>query len=376
MARATDERLVLYSKMAFYPVHWLAFCELCARYRVTGTVIANAPDEIPSVHRQLGWVDSAAVRGVDLRLVPPGGRAAQGRWLRKQLGTIQPDAIWVQEEPTDYFLFEILRAFYFRRGPRIVAAVCENIFRKSSPPVQFVKEVLWGRLDGLLAVAEASIAGVRAAGMPHKVPARTLVAGALPPPAALEPMPLPYEGTLGDFVAGFAGRICAEKGWQVLLDALETLPPRFKCLMAGDGPEIPELETRIGSGKLQGRVFFRGLLPKAELWRLYRCLDCLVVPSLTFPRWKEQFGGVLADGMALGLPLIGSDSGAIPEVIGPAGLISPEGNAAELARALERLEKDPELRRRLGDAGTKRFEEFTVPAYARKIASMLGLLER
>ena len=113
------------------------------------------------------------------------------------------------------------------------------------------------------------------------------------------------------------------------------------------------------------------------LWRFYAALDCLVVPSLTFPHWKEQFGGVLADGMAMGLPLIGSDSGAIPEVIGPAGLAVPEGQAEALGAAIERLQQSPELCENLGEAGRRRFrEEWAIPAYATKIAQMLRLVSR
>ena len=51
-----------------------------------------------------------------------------------------------------------------------------------------------------------------------------------------------------------------------------------------------------------------------------------MLPSLTRPNWKEQFGRVLIEAMASGVPVIGSDSGAIPDVIGQAGLIFPEGD--------------------------------------------------
>jgi glycosyltransferase involved in cell wall biosynthesis len=81
--------------------------------------------------------------------------------------------------------------------------------------------------------------------------------------------------------------------------------------------------------------------------------------------------------MAMGLPLVGSDSGAIPEVVGPAGLIVPEDKPNALASAILRLWKDPEMRRRLGKAGQQRFwAEFAIPAYAGKIARVLRLIER
>jgi glycosyltransferase involved in cell wall biosynthesis len=280
----------------------------------------------------------------------------------------------VQEEPTDHFLLEILRAFYFDRGPRIVTAVCENIFGPVSWRLNLKRRILWRRLDGLLAVAQASVEGIRRAGMPRSVPAQSLVAGAMSPPQAMEPFPLPFARRQGDFLVAFAGRICEEKGWKVLLEAVRSLPELVRCLMAADGPQAGELREWIGRADLRDRVFCTGLLPRPRLLALLSAADCLVLPSITTPRWKEQFGGVLADGMAVGLPLVGSDSGAIPEVIGPAGLVFPEGDEAALRQTIERLRNDPALRQRLGAEGRRRFdEEFAIPAYARKIAHMLRI---
>jgi len=380
-AELSDERLVFYSKIAFYPIHWEAFKYLVSHFRIRSTVIADAPPDLPTVHQQLGWIESRTVfqedPSLEIRFMPEASLTIKARWLHQQLQALRPDAIWVQEEPTDYFLLQILRMYLFDRRPRIVSAVCENIFSRGSPPVWLARRLLWSRLDGLLAVATPSLEGIRAAGMPSRVPGTTLVAGALLPPDHVEPLPLPFTRTAEDFVTGFAGRICEEKGWKVLLSALLSLPISYKCLIAGDGPQLAELLSWIGKEALQGRVFYVGLLPKDVLWRFYFALDCLVVPSLTFPKWKEQFGGVLADGMAMGLPLVGSDSGAIPEVVGPAGLIVPENDPDALAAAIKRIRQDPSLRHELGEAGRQRFwTEFAIPAYGRKIAQALHLLRR
>lgn len=374
------ERLVLYSKLAFYPIHWEAFRYLCDHYRVRGTVIAGPTPCLPGVHQQLGWVDPQNVvhsnGSVNIYHMPDANRTMQARWLRQQLQSICPDAIWVQEEPTDYFLLQILRMYFFNRSPRIVTAVCENIFPRGLLPVWLYQKLLWLRLDGMLAVAPPSLEGIRMVGMPCKVPAMNLVAGALSPPEVIAPMPLPFPREDKDFIVGFAGRICEEKGWKVLITALESLPEFFKCIIAGDGPQVPELYSWMSRPVLHGRIFYAGLLPKATLWGFYRALDCLVVPSLTIPGWKEQFGGVLADGMAMGLPLVGSDSGAIPDVIGPAGLIVPEGKPDALAANLRRLQEAPDLRWQLGEAGRQRFwAEFAIPAYAAKIGKALQLKE-
>ena len=88
----------------------------------------------------------------------------------------------------------------------------------------------------------------------------------------------------------------------------------------------------------------------------FRQLDVLLVPSLTRPNWKEQFGRVLIEAMACGTVPIGSDSGAIPNVIGGAGLIVPEGDVTALAHALRRLLQDDELRHDLAGQGRARVE--------------------
>jgi glycosyltransferase involved in cell wall biosynthesis len=376
---AADETLVLYSRLAFYPVHWLALEEIVRRYAVRAVVLAAPAPQLPSVHEQLGTASPDDAHGlpVEVRRMPAGSRRARVAWLARQLRSVRPDAVWVQEEPIDPFLLEILALDRLRRRRRIVTAVCENIFPPPSLPWRLARRVLWPRLDGLIAVATASLEGIRAAGMPRSVPASTLVAGSLEPAGPVEPLPLPFERGAADFVVGFAGSVIERKGWKVLVRALEQLPAEFKLLVAGDGDQLPELRAAIAEQSLAGRVHHAGLLPKERLWSFYAALDCLAVPSLTTPRWKEQFGGVIADGMVMGLPVVGSSSGAISEVLGPAGLVVPEGDAGALAEALRRLRDDPELRARLGAEGRDRFRrEFAIPVYADRIAASLRLRPR
>ena len=92
-----------------------------------------------------------------------------------------------------------------------------------------------------MAVADPSIEGIRAAGMPGSVPTSTLVAGGLEPPRHVEPMELPFERKEGDFVVGFAGRLVEEKGWRMLTQASNRSRPSFKLVIAGDGPQASEL---------------------------------------------------------------------------------------------------------------------------------------
>ncbi len=360
-------KLVLYSRLAFYPVHWLALEQIVARYRVRPVVLAAPPPALPSVHEAHGRIEPGG-GPIEVRHMPAGTRRERLVWLARQLRDIRPDAVWVQEEPIDPFLLEILALYRLGRTPRIAASVCENIFpRPPSALERIVRRALWPRLDVLLAVAAPSIQGIRDAGMPAAVAAVSPVAGGLEPSARVEPLGLPFDQH--DFVVGFAGRIVEEKGWRVLVEALRSLPDGVKLAVAGEGPGLEELRR-----SLPGRVHVAGLLPKDELWGFYAALDCLAVPSLTTPRWKEQLGGTLLDGLAMGVPVVASASGGLPDAMGEAGVLVPEGDAAALADALRRLLGDAALRARLAETGRERFHrEFAIPAYADKIAAALQL---
>jgi glycosyltransferase involved in cell wall biosynthesis len=95
------------------------------------------------------------------------------------------------------------------------------------------------------------------------------------------------------------------------------------------------------------------MLP-AQIAQQFHKIDVLVLPSRTTPVWKEQFGRVLAEAMACHVPVIGSNSGAIPEVIGDAGLIFPEGDVTALANCLRQLINSPDLRHDLAQRGYNR----------------------
>jgi glycosyltransferase involved in cell wall biosynthesis len=369
---SAEQMLVLYSRLAFYPVHWLALEEIVRRYAARAVVLAAPPPaDLPSVHVAHGTADPAQATGlpIEARKVPPGSRRSRLAWIAAQLRDVRPDAVWVQEEPIDPFLLEMLALYRFRRPPRIVTAVCENIFPPPPRLEHTARRLLWPRLDHLMTVAAPSLEGIRAAGMPPSVPASTLVAGGLEPEAEVEPLALPFDRD-GDFVLGFAGRLIPAKGWRVLAEAAVSLP-RVQLVIAGDGPDRPEVEALAAEGE---RVHYLGLLPKNELWSFYAALDCLAVPSLTTSTWKEQSASTLVDGLCMGLPLVASESGGIPHIMGPAGLLVAEADAAALAEAVSRLANDDGLRRRLGALGRERFRrEFAIPAYADKIATALNL---
>lgn len=160
---------------------------------------------------------------------------------------------------------------------------------------------------------------------------------------------------LSGFVIGFAGRFVHKKGLLTLIEASTLLPDQPTVMLVGDGPDRAEI---VAQAKQKGaRLQVVDTVPHAELPSYYGAMDVFVLPSLTTPGWKEQFGHVLIEAMACETPVIGSDSGEIPNVIGDAGLIFPEGNAEALANAIRTLMDDEDLRRDLARRGRERVRQ-------------------
>ena len=105
------------------------------------------------------------------------------------------------------------------------------------------------------------------------------------------------------------------------------------------------------------RITWVPAVPHEQVPRIMSHLDVLVLPSRDTSTWSEQFGHVLIEAMAMGIPVVGSDSGAIPDVIGSVDLVFPQGDARALADILERLLQDVPWREQMGDWGRLRVQE-------------------
>ena len=156
----------------------------------------------------------------------------------------------------------------------------------------------------------------------------------------------------------FAGRLEWEKGIFDLLDAfttaLERLTPKPFLLIVGDGTKRQAVEDVSRMPALREHCQVVRRVPYSEMPTFHRAADVAVVPSRRAQHWEEQFGMVVAEAMASGVAVIGSDSGAIPEVVGKAGVIFPAGNRAALAEAICSLLSDDAYRTSLGNAARQR----------------------
>lgn len=264
---------------------------------------------------------------------------------------IKPDIIHAQEEPDSLTGLQIAVARrLFAPRAKLLWHTWQNVNRPKSWYVRTITNFNLRQATAILCANQEAVEVLRQ--MNYTGPAPVI-----PPQGVdttffhpIEPR-LPHEM----FTIGFAGRLVPEKGIDILLSAVEQLARPVRVHLIGDGVQRAQLEEqarRIDSAQ----VSFVGPVPLDRLATLYQQFDALVLPSRTARVWKEQFGRVLIEAMACGVPVIGSDSGAIPEVIGDAGLIFPEGNASALADGLRRLIDSPGLRAELARRGTERVQ--------------------
>jgi glycosyltransferase involved in cell wall biosynthesis len=139
-----------------------------------------------------------------------------------------------------------------------------------------------------------------------------------------------------------------------LLKAVAGMDAVWRLAIVGAGPARDRLDVLVRRLGLADRVSFEGEIPSVRLPAFYRELDVLVLPSRSQPNWVEQFGRVLIEAMACGVPVVGSDCGEIPSVVEDAGLIFPEGDAEALRECLARLMRNSDLWADLARRGRER----------------------
>ena len=259
------------------------------------------------------------------------------------------DVVDIHEEPFALATAEVLLIRWLRRQPApYLVYSAQNIDKRHPLPFRWIERAVLRHANGVNVCNTAAGRIAQRKGFPGR--ARTVDLGT--DLAAFAPRA--YAVTPGEApVVGFAGRLDAAKGADVLLHAA-ALEPGVQVRVAGDGPERRALQELAGTLGISDRVEFVGALAPKELPDFYRSLDVLAVPSLTTSSWVEQFGRVAIEAMACGIPVVVSDSGALPEVVAGAALVVAEGDATELAKALSAVVHDADVAARLREAGLSR----------------------
>jgi glycosyltransferase involved in cell wall biosynthesis len=159
---------------------------------------------------------------------------------------------------------------------------------------------------------------------------------------------------------GFLGRLVPAKGIDLLFAAVAELRTQgMSCCITicGSGSGEAELRQQAERLGLQDIIEWRGGVRHEQAPQEIHQMDVLVLPSRTTPSWKEQFGHVLIEAMAMGVPVIGSSSGEIPNVIGRSDLVFQEDDVQGLATILARMIREPAWRQDLKEYSIRRVEQ-------------------
>ena len=176
-------------------------------------------------------------------------------------------------------------------------------------------------------------------------------------------------------VIGVVGRLAPIKNHALLLEAMRSVIecfPRTVLLLVGDGPLKPAVQKTIGELGLEQSVKLLGA--RTDIPRLLSIMDIFVLPSLS-----EGLSLTLIEACAAGLPIVATEVGGNPEVVGHGdnGLIVPSNDPEALAAAVSYLLKNEDTAMEMGAKGRQRFaKNFTVQTMVEKYQALYISCER
>ncbi|MCE4027830.1 glycosyltransferase, partial [Microbacterium sp. Au-Mic1] len=290
------------------------------------------------------------------------------------------DLIDIHEEPFALSTAEtlVMRALRRQRAPYTLYTA-QNLHKRYPFPFGWFERLSLRRAGGISACNAEAAAITELKGFPGR--ARVIPLGVDPAPP-LTPSASPSDsrsgtvpgsvaarepGSADRVVVGLLGRLVPEKGVLLLLDALVDAPA-LHARIAGTGPLATALLQEAARRGVADRVDFLGGVDPEEIAGFYASIDVLAVPSLPTPRWTEQFGRVAVEAMAAGVPVVSSDAGALPDVVGGAGIVVSRGDAHALADAVQQAAGP--RREELVAAGLVRAAECSWPAVAEQYQRM------
>ncbi|MBO9347878.1 MAG: glycosyltransferase family 4 protein [Chloroflexus sp.] len=281
--------------------------------------------------------------------------------LRPLLNRLRPQVFHIDEESFNLATFLAMRA-----GVAIGARCCfynwANIDRRYPPPFSWFERYNLRHASYAIAGNQEAAAILRRHG--YRGPLSVIPQFGVDPNLFAPSDAIRQQDT---FTIGYVGRLVPEKGVADLVRVLADLPAQARLRLVGDGSEQPRLLRLATDIGVRERIDIQPAVSSTAVPDVMRQLDVLVLPSRTQSNWKEQFGRVLIEAMSCGVPVVGSTCGEIPQVIGDAGIVFPEGDLAALRTALLRLMDDDRLRTELALRGRQRvLAEFTQAAIARR----------
>jgi len=266
--------------------------------------------------------------------------------IARHLESLRPDLIHIDEEPYNFAAYHLMRIARRLRSKTVFFA-WQNLNRRYPFPFNLMERTILNHADACIAGNREGAEVWRAKGFRGPI-------DVIPQFGVDTEVFVPRNVKKSAFTIGYVGRLVKEKGPDLLLQAVARIDGQWRLEIVGSGPLRESLAAMVDRLGLRDRVIFRPWLPSAQLPALYPSFDAVVLPSRSKPNWKEQFGRVLIEAMACGVPVVGSTCGEIPNLVGDAGLIFPEGDIPALQSHLSRLMQDVDLRRDLAERGRER----------------------
>ncbi len=332
-------------------------------------VVAAAPRSYAGDHGPIALEQS----NEGCRVVPVGVRRSRwphvmsyGSELRELLAD-RWDVVHCWEEP--YVLAAAQIARWAPRSAALVFATFQNIPKRYPFPLRWFEGLAMHRANGWIAFGSTVQAALEArpgyAGRPHRVIPPGVDLDAFRPDAAARRAirgALGWSAHDGVPVVGYLGRFVPEKGLRLLTAALDGVRPPWRALLVGAGPL--ERELRAWATRYGDRVRIACGVRHADVPAHLNAMDLLCAPSQTTASWREQFGRMLVEAFACGVPVLASDSGEIPYVVDGSGILLPETDVSAWSSAIAALLEDPSRRARLSDVGRARAERYAWPRIA------------
>jgi glycosyltransferase involved in cell wall biosynthesis len=343
--------------------------EMAVQARGRWDVTAVAPERLAGDLRPISLEpiagEACTVRPVRVRL----GAIPHLRYYDRRLASVLSgpwDVVHVWEEPYVAACAQIAAAA--ARDARVVPATFQNIVKRYPPPLGVFERRVMRRAAGWIAFVQTILDAQRTKPLYASSPARVIspavdVCRFRPDAQARAAVRARLGWNDAVPVVGFLGRFVAEKGLATLMSALDRLVRPWRALFVGGGPLAGELSAFAAARG--DRVQVVTGVAHDDVPAHLNAMDVLCAPSEATRTWREQFGRMLVEAMACGVPVLASRSGEIPHV-GDAGVLADERQAQQWTEALDRVLGDPDMRNDLCARGLARVHErFALPVVAR-----------
>lgn len=252
----------------------------------------------------------------------------------------------------------------------------QNILKRYPPPFSWLEGYATDRMDGLIGVGQTAtkmwqqklgskLQDKSVTTIPHGIDTGLFYPNATSRAQIRTRCDWPDDNIP---TIGYLGKLTLEKGLPLMMqicDRLASDGTNWRVLIAGKGPLLGELEQWGKQYPDRVRIFTD--VTHADVPNYLNAMDLLLAPSQTRPNWCEQLGRMIIEAMACGIPVIASNSGEIPFVVGDAGIVVPEDDLEAWVAAIQRAIESPTLRADLAAAGLDRVRtQFTWNTVARQ----------